>query len=199
MKLPASSEKATSVKMAIAKFIALNCRPLSIVEGEGYCQLLHVLEPRYQVPTHQTITRHLWTMEVACREKVNHELSIQESIALTTDFWTSKAVESYVGVTTHFIDDCAAGKWELRTRILETEHVIGEHIADKIWEILLTIAEKWALAHKVKDTGVTPENAANIVEAVAKELKWERCAHAAARCGRCLTEGQHNFEAPCSC
>ena len=49
-------------------FVCLDMQPVSVVEGIGFCKLLHTLEPRFQVPSrnHQSSTEipHWYNQEV---------------------------------------------------------------------------------------------------------------------------------------
>ena len=51
-----SAERAATITRLIAKFMARNLRPLSIMCGDGFRQLLNTIEPGYQVPSHTHIT-----------------------------------------------------------------------------------------------------------------------------------------------
>jgi tRNA (cytidine32/guanosine34-2'-O)-methyltransferase len=50
-KLPINSDRAQKIKRAIGLFMALDMRPFSVVENEGFRNLLHLLEPRYEMPS----------------------------------------------------------------------------------------------------------------------------------------------------
>ncbi len=47
MKLQANSDRAQTITKAIGVFMALDMRPFSIVDNDGFTHLLSVLEPRY--------------------------------------------------------------------------------------------------------------------------------------------------------
>ena len=51
-----STERAATITKLIAEFVARDLRPLSVVAGDGFRQLLNGLEPGYQVPSHSHIT-----------------------------------------------------------------------------------------------------------------------------------------------
>ena len=54
------------------------------------------------------------------------ELSAVKAVVLTTDFGTSTAVDSYLGVTCHYIS-C---QWELCSCVLQTKEAPESHTAD---------------------------------------------------------------------
>ncbi len=47
IKLQANSDRAQTISKAICVFMALDMRPFSVVENDGFTHLLSVLEPRY--------------------------------------------------------------------------------------------------------------------------------------------------------
>ena len=64
----------------------------------------------------------LHDMYVEVKGKVTGELGLTNTVALITDFWTSSATDSYLGVTAHYLTP----NWELHTRVLETCCVVSE-------------------------------------------------------------------------
>ena len=50
-KLPINSDRTQKITRAIGLFMALDMRPFSVVENEGFRNLLHLLEPRYEMPS----------------------------------------------------------------------------------------------------------------------------------------------------
>ena len=56
VKFPASSERAKTLMHGVAEFIAKDLRPISVVDGVGFLNLIHLAEPQYVVPCHATMT-----------------------------------------------------------------------------------------------------------------------------------------------
>ena len=46
-----SAKRCQEINRAIATFIARDMRPIAAIEGEGFKQLIHVLEPGYTLPS----------------------------------------------------------------------------------------------------------------------------------------------------
>ena len=65
----------------------------------------------------------LLDMQQEVRARITSELTEAKWVALTFDFWTSLAIDSYLGVTVHFI----APNWTLETRLLQTREVASSH------------------------------------------------------------------------
>lgn len=54
-KMTCSAQRAVEITDSIVNFVALDLRPMSIVNGVGFCHLLHTREPGYRVPSHTQI------------------------------------------------------------------------------------------------------------------------------------------------
>ena len=106
--------------------ICLGIRPIRMVEREG---LLSYIEPGYTIPSRKHFTKLLRLKHASCSEKLVKQLQDEStSIALTTNIWTSRAVEA---VTAQYLT--------MKSYILETvvfpERHTGIEISGKLKEI----------------------------------------------------------------
>lgn len=106
----ALSEKLTNL---LARWIAINSRPISVVEDEGLQLILQVAtgDPSYKLPARRTIVRRIHDQHATERTVKEEKLAGATCVALTGDHWTSLANENYLGVTAHLIDI----SWELHS------------------------------------------------------------------------------------
>ena len=94
-------------------------------------RLLHVLEPRYVIPHviphRKTFTeRTLPAMYSSLRENcVRPLVSSAKHFALTTDCWTSRADQAFIGITIHFITE----DFQLKSFALTNEELPVSHNA----------------------------------------------------------------------
>ena len=97
--------------------------------------MLKRLEPQYQVPHRKTfMERVLPDLYVKVKEMVTPITAAADCYAITTDCWTSRANEAYVGVTFHTITD----EWQLQHFILENESSQNStqlKILQKLWRV----------------------------------------------------------------
>lgn len=119
-----TSMKAIAITKSIGAFIALDMRPYTIVESPAFRHMINTIEPRYQVPSSshfaEKIVPELYN---EAKSKVQDQLKKAFSVSITTDGWTSRATQSYITVTGHFIDpDWVMRSYVLQTRILEASH-----------------------------------------------------------------------------
>ena len=142
-------------------------RPVAVVEGTGFVNLVSKFDAAYQIPSRKHIMKVLHDLYDNIKARLQAELWSVEYVALTTDHWTSHALDSYLGVTAHFVNQ----DWELVARVLTTKEVRERHTAVNVADDLRTVIEEWNLAPKV--AGITTDNARNMVAAVAL-LPWAR-------------------------
>ena len=68
-------------------------------------ELLAVLEPHYDMPGRRTIASLLHKKYAELKERLITCIRTQETVSFTIAYWTPTAMESYLGVTSHFIDE----------------------------------------------------------------------------------------------
>lgn len=99
-----NSPQALNISRAIGKFIATDLRPFSMVESAGFKLLLSALEPRHQLPSRTYLSDNIIPELYKQTHDVMGKLKSAEMVYLTTDGWISRATESYITITAHFID-----------------------------------------------------------------------------------------------
>ncbi|KAK0131409.1 Zinc finger BED domain-containing protein 1 [Merluccius polli] len=147
-KLPPNTARAKKITRSIAYFISKDLRPYSTIENEGFQHMLHTIEPRYTVPSCRLFAENaIPQLYQSTKERVSVTLKKATRVALTCDAWTSRAVESYVTFTAHYITD----DWQLETRA---------HMN----ELFQDVSKEWHLP--TSDLVIVTDNAANMTAAV---------------------------------
>ena len=78
--------RANAITDRIVCMIALDLKPIRMVEGEGFLELLHYLEPGYKVPCRKFITKMVRKKHELIKEKLQSKLDKEAtSVSLTTD------------------------------------------------------------------------------------------------------------------
>lgn len=103
------------------------------------------------------------------------DLKMQESVALTCDFWTSNTTQSYITATVHYIDI----NWILKHPVLATRRLLGHHTGENISSALDEIGKEFNIDGKL--AGLTTDNASNMKKAAAL-LNFAPCTDAAVSC-----------------
>ena len=151
-----SASRAKEITDKIAIMIALDIRPISIIEGPGFTSLMQFLEPGYTIPSRKYLSKILKQKHEDGIEKLRYKLSNEvDTIALTTDIWTSCATEAYITITAHGIFN-----WEMDSLVLATRAFPERHTAIEIASKLKEVADEFNVRHKV--TTVVHDQAANM-------------------------------------
>lgn len=160
-KLPFNSARATSITHGISVYMCKALRPYNTAENDGFCYMMCILEPRYDIPSRKHFSdKIIPALYEETRAKVQDLLLPVERVGLTCDGWTSRATESYLTVTAHFINK----EWELKSYVLQTRAMSGSHTGVNIAEVLQKVVHEWKLVNK-KPVVIT-DNASNMSVAI---------------------------------
>ena len=165
-KLSAASMRAKMLTEAVADFISKDMRPVSVVDGEGFLNLMHVAEPRYTVPCRKTVMGLIDQKYHVLKERIGNRVAQQSVLSLTTDIWTSRAGDGYISLTAHYVTD----DFELCHHNLSTCHFPGTHDHSNIAEILQKLADTWNIDLDNQVSCFTTDNGSNIVKSLKDDL-----------------------------
>ncbi|XP_077408651.1 E3 SUMO-protein ligase ZBED1-like [Vanacampus margaritifer] len=162
-----TSEKLTT---SIVNWIALDCRPLSIVEDKGLEKVLQIAtcNPTLKLPCRDAISDILQQMYDTEKLLKFDALKNAQFVALTGDYWSSVRDEIYVGVTAHIVD-VTNGTWHLQSFIATVLNTDSRHV-ENCHEEFLSVAEAWGIRQKITTIGT--ESAPNTV-AAEKRLQFQ--------------------------
>ncbi|XDV21825.1 hypothetical protein PO909_026845 [Leuciscus waleckii] len=123
-------------------------RPYSEVE---------ILEPRFDIPSRKYFAEKIIpALYDQTRAKVESALESAEKVGLTCDWWTSRATESYITFTVHFINE----DWEIKSYVLQTRAMHETHTGTHIADVLKAAVGEWNL--DAKKPVVVTDNASNM-------------------------------------
>ncbi|GBB91767.1 hypothetical protein RclHR1_19140001 [Rhizophagus clarus] len=98
------------------------------------------------------------------------------SVYLTTDMWTAKNRQGFLGITCSFLDK----NFTLHEIILTIEYVRYPHTSENISDTLFYILDEWDLREKVHiivtDNGANIKKAIKDIGTISKNIKWQSCA-----------------------
>lgn len=123
---------AKQLTTAVAEMMALDFQPCSIVEDQGFMQLLKIAEPRYSLPCRTTFSRNIIPKlyedkRLKMVEKFAHDGKNLQSLSITTDLWTSRTGDPFISLTVHYIDD----QFKMIRLCLEISSFPGKPCEDK--------------------------------------------------------------------
>ncbi|XP_074573505.1 zinc finger BED domain-containing protein RICESLEEPER 1-like [Curcuma longa] len=149
--LTSSSFSQEECRLLLAKMVIRDEHPFRVVEGAGFKEFVHGLQPRFNIPSRFTVARDCMKLYEDERRKLKKSLS-SERVNLTTDTWTSLQNVNYMCVTAHWIDK----EWNLQKRIVSF-CVISDHKAKTICKMLESCLLEWGIE---KLLAITMDNAA---------------------------------------
>uniref|UniRef100_UPI003AAC2FE3 zinc finger BED domain-containing protein 4-like n=1 Tax=Centroberyx gerrardi TaxID=166262 RepID=UPI003AAC2FE3 len=136
----------TEVTGLICRMIEKDLLPISMVDGDGFRELLSYIVRNYKTPSAADITH---SIEAHFQDKVDAlraRLGSVEMVALTTDCWTALPAERYLTVSCSFITE----DWQGESAVLQTHRISDGHTTtDSFTERLLDTVETWGIAGKV--------------------------------------------------
>ena len=100
---------------------------------------------------------------MSVRKVINHSIADVTSYALTTDIWSSRAMQSYImGLTIHFIDP----NFCFCSYLLDVKELLDSHTGENNAQQLSEIINDWHLSTSAKLSGITTDNGSNILKAI---------------------------------
>ena len=156
-----SPQRTDELSRKLALMCAMDLKPLSMVEGVGFRYFLHSLNPQYKVPCRKTVGKYLQKMYGEEKADLISTLT-GLNISLTSDLWTSTAMQGYIGITGHYI----TSEWILKANVLATRLVVERHTGSNIAIEIGKIKEEF----KIEECGaLVTDNASNMLVA-AREI-----------------------------
>ena len=125
--------------------IIKNLRPFSIVEDEKFrefCILLQRCHGEFQMLGRTAIAEEVKTHAETCRIDFKSNVKHQcDYYCFTTDAWTSRAKQSYISLTLHFVTK----ELEMKSCMLEIDHLPGSHTGQALAERVRSLILDWKL------------------------------------------------------
>ncbi|XP_070402868.1 E3 SUMO-protein ligase ZBED1-like [Nothobranchius furzeri] len=176
-------QRAAELNKRILKLIVKDMRPLSLVEGDAFIDMVEYACPGFKCPSRWWFTNQLEKTYEDTLENLKKNIKKRSSkVTLTTDAWTSIATEAYLGVTCHYIDD----NWEMVSFVLCTKPLEERHTADNIALWIEEVAEKFDFSLRNDVQAIVHDNAANVVKAL--RILEERHGVSSLRCAGHTTQ-----------
>ena len=145
--------------------IVKDMQPVYIVEREGFCDLLNVLEPRYTIVSRKHLQLTLLpTYHTKVEESIKDALSCIDTCSLTLDIWSSRRMHAYLGVTCHFI----TREWESLSLLISCGRLHDRHTAANILSEFEEVVSRIGISLKLYR--VVTDNASNVRKAFSESL-----------------------------
>uniref|UniRef100_H2YK66 HAT C-terminal dimerisation domain-containing protein n=1 Tax=Ciona savignyi TaxID=51511 RepID=H2YK66_CIOSA len=159
-----TKNRSEQVTRLICNVITGDLRPINLVDGRHFKNLMKFLEPAYDLPSRQTFTRNIESMYSLAKAKLKTKFSSANYIALTMDLWSSCKLESYLGITGHYMEVCGC-KPTLRSCAIATKEVGEAHTGENIARWVESVMEDFSVSPQQIVACVT-DNGSNMVSSM---------------------------------
>ncbi|KAI4887420.1 hypothetical protein NFI96_033585, partial [Prochilodus magdalenae] len=140
-------QRRLDLKTHLLNLVVKDLQPLSLVEDKGFQNFVAVLHPCIDIPLSASwIRAKLLHMYEQTKLKVQKEVSFAKDLVLSAEMWVSSKDMSYLTVTCHYINE----SWKLKSYMLETAHLLGEHTPENIHQQLWRISQAWNIVEKIQ-------------------------------------------------
>lgn len=126
-------------RKAVARMCIKDNQPFSIVEDEGFQELMWEANSQFELPSRWTVARDALSIYQEETQKLKKLLKNQ-TVCLTTDTWTSVQNYNYMCLTAHWVDD----SWKLRKKILNFCR-ISNHKGVTIGNLVYHCLQEWGI------------------------------------------------------
>jgi hypothetical protein len=131
--------------LAIAKYICVDGAPFSVVENQGFQEMMKDLIPGIELPSRATLVRkYIPELVATTKSRLQRMLAECDDVAIAVDSWTSTAHRTYLGVVCHYI----AG-WKIHSAMLGIKRLFVDRDADCHRQIIEAVLKEWHLEGKV--------------------------------------------------
>jgi hypothetical protein len=158
-----SQEKMKHQKMddAIAKMIAWDLQPFSMVEDKGFQHLMKVAAPKYKLPSRKFFSKTaIPKLYDTCRAGLEKEIALQKSLSFTTDTWTCQfTTTSYICLSAHWLTE----DFTRKSALLAFQALYDSHTGENLAGALTNILKEWKVEADTCHILIR-DNAANIAK-----------------------------------
>lgn len=162
-----SKETKQKIDNDLLRLFTHSFQPFALVEEEPFKKFASWI-PGYKLPSRKTVSSVMIpALHEKTKEAVKNGVRFDgEIICLTSDLWTSRANESYLAITGHYVTE----DFKIKSVLLYCGSFEDAHTSENIHTALAKMAEEWNIADKINF--VVTDNAANITRAV-RDMGWK--------------------------
>jgi len=157
----ATHKEKETMKHLCVKWLCTSLRPISAIEDKGLLEMVeYANETKHKLtlPSRKVVTAAIDEKATIARAILKHKLDEEmQYYCLTTDIWTSRAMESFISLTIHFVDH----DFRLHKYLLEVKPFPGSHTGVMIASKIEDIMSDWGLDKK-KLVLILRDNGANV-------------------------------------
>jgi hypothetical protein len=128
-----------AIRKAFTEMVIVDEQAFTFAERQGFRKFMSVACPCWNVTSRRTLTRDIVGRYFEEKAKLKTFIKQQcERVCIITNAWTSQLQDSYMVVTSHFIDS----EWKLHKKLIGFAMVKG-HKGDDIGKTIMRCLAKW--------------------------------------------------------
>ena len=161
------SVKQRSITKRMAIFVGSSNVALSLVENVEFQELIHELDPRYQVPGRFKIGKDLDLIYSKLKRDLTESLNSAEKISLCADIWSKKGMSAaFLGLTAHCYHRAKKEKCNVTIAVRRFE---SPHTAECVTQLVDNILDEWKIpCYKI--FCILTDNGSNMLAAFKHDL-----------------------------
>ena len=160
---PWSTEMQNAKHKFFVNWIIMDQQPFNIVDNLSFQKFILSIQPRYKLPTRQTLKKMILSkFETAWIEVLDYLQLSTSKVSLTTDMWTSISSLGILAITVHYIND----SWQFKHFVLDILYIPSPHDAATIKDTILKITNNLKITNRL--IGITTDNEAKMITACRK-------------------------------
>ncbi|KAL6564576.1 hypothetical protein OROMI_016026 [Orobanche minor] len=126
-------------EMRLVEYVIIDEVSFRAVEGKGFVNLLHELQPKFVIPNRKKVAGMVFELFLLEKAKLQSVIS-GHRVSITTDTWTSIQNINYMVITAHFLDS----DWKLHKRIINFTKITS-HIGEEIGKLVEVCLRDWGI------------------------------------------------------
>lgn len=161
-----NSQRQVEITDCLAMFIGTNSVAMRVVETTTFQNLIHKLDPRYQIPNRHEISDTIKELKSKIRISIQSKINEAGNICICADIWSRPGlVESFLGISAHFYSRLTHQKCNV---LLGLELFESPHTGDRLKQILDDVLHSWGIESDKVLRFIT-DNGSNMVKALRNE------------------------------
>ena len=138
----ATDPRTKKTNQKVLQFIVQDNQPFSVVEDDGFIQLVAHINPCYPVPSRKHITSLLDPEYQRVKGLIQKDVNTATFVSFTTDIWTEDTTKhSFISLSAHWLDS----EFVQRDYCLEGMHFPVAHTGENISGIMTNMLEDWQI------------------------------------------------------
>lgn len=153
-----SDARSKEIHLLVGQMIALDCQPISIVEDEGFNELMKRVKPNYKLPSRSYMSEKV----IPCMYSTSLNFLCDvvakcSAISFSTDIW-STGKNMFISLTGH----CVYPNFDQQAVLLHTAPFLDNHTGVNISDLIKSMVETYKIPEN-KIHQIVHDNATNMI------------------------------------